>query len=134
LAARKHGFEGDMAIFLMEVIDDLVATSSTWEPHLTRVDLLAAIEIKLWLQRVNPERTDELISWDVRKLVEQPHRVQNPYYLNFVNLDFSRVEMKEYYARLKARLLTKKAPQPGLKVLYVASDKSISPDPTKCWL
>jgi len=56
----------------------------SWDDFLRLVKLVAAVEIKLWLARLKPERGD----WDIQKLVEPPNNVLNGFFLNFVQLDF----------------------------------------------
>lgn len=92
-----------------------------WSDWLPKVTLLVAVEIKLWLARLPFERAD----WDIQKLTESPNNIQNAYFLNFVQLNFSRQQMKDYYRGLQKYLMSWKTRFPALKILCVPSDINV---------
>lgn len=92
---------------------------TSWDDFLKLVKVMVAVEIKLWLARLPFERAD----WDIRKLMEQPNKVVNAYFLNFVQLEFKSHYMNKYYHELRQHLDRKK--QPGLSILCVPSDPEV---------
>lgn len=101
-----------------------------WDEYLKLVKVLIAMEVKLWLARLPFQRAD----WDIKKLTEQPNNVLNAYFLNFVQLDFNRLHMQDYYRELREYLTHHKSQWPDLRILCVPSDSRFQPDPSKNWL
>ena len=101
-----------------------------WDAYLKLVKVMIAVEIKLWLAKLPHERAD----WDVQKLTEQPNNVLNAYFLNFVQLNFSRQYMQDYSRDLREYLLRHKEAWSDLKILCVPSETKIQPDPGNNWL
>jgi hypothetical protein len=101
-----------------------------WDEYLKLIKITVAVEIKLWLARLPVERTD----WDIQKLTEKPNNVLNAYFLNFVQLNFRRQHMQDYYRDLREHLMYHKKPRPDLNILCVPSDTKIQPDPSNNWL
>jgi hypothetical protein len=106
-----------------------------WQEYLDLVRIDAAIEIKLWQNRLNDDDMMERINWDVQKLTEELNNVDNAYFLNFVQMDFnSKYDLyKDYYIRLRENLKSEKK-LPNLKILCVPSENRIQPDPAENWL
>jgi hypothetical protein len=98
-----------------------------WDDFLELVNVEIAVEIKLWLSRLPCKRAD----WDIEKLTDTKDQVVHPYFLNFVQLNFNKTEMRNFYRDLR-EYLTPRAQSP-LKILCVPSDKTIQPD-SKNWL
>jgi len=59
---------------------------ATWDIYLPLVEVMVAIEVKIW---VNRRDFHDDVDWDIKKLTEPKKPVKHPYYLNFVQLDFS---------------------------------------------
>lgn len=106
---------------------------TSWDEFLPKIKITIAIEVKLWQVRFQHERADKIINWDIRKLTENPN-VLNAYFLNFVQLGFTKQEMKSWYSMLRGSLMTQKRSWLDLKILCVPSDKTIQPDPSQNWL
>lgn len=101
-----------------------------WEEYLKLIKVMIAVEIKLWLARLPSKRAD----WDIQKLTEQPNNVHNAYFLNFVQLNFTRPYAVTYYLELRDYLMRYKRRCPALKILCVPSEIGIQPDPSDNWL
>lgn len=101
-----------------------------WDDFLNEIKLTVAIEIKLWLARLKLERAD----WDIKKLTEPPNNILNAYFLNFVQLDFTRPYLLDYYRQLREYLIQQKRHRSHLKILCVPSDVQIQPDPSDNWV
>mgnify|MGYP000350737267 CR=1 FL=1 len=101
-----------------------------WDAYLKLVKVMIAVEIKLWLARLPLERAN----WDIRKLTELPNNVLNAFFLNFVQLDFGRPHMQDYYRDLRESLMQHKRRCPDLKILCVPSEVKVQPDPGDNWL
>jgi hypothetical protein len=106
---------------------------TSWDEFLPKIKITIAIEVKLWQVRFQHERADKIINWDIRKLTENPN-VLNAYFLNFVQLGFTKQEMKSWYSMLRGSLMAQKWSWQDLKILCVPSDKTIQPDPSQNWL
>ena len=104
--------------------------SDPWDEFLKLVKVMIGVEIKLWLARLPEKRAN----WDIEKLTEPQNSVQNAYFLNFVQLDFGRRPMQEYYQRLRGYLTSKKRQWPALRILCVPSDTTIQPKPGENWV
>ncbi len=93
--------------------------------------VVVTVEAKLWWYR----RKDfqQIVGWDIRKLTDRQNAVEHPYLLNFVQLDFSRQQMKDYYHRLQKHLIERAEQCPQLKILCVPSDIQIQP-PSDNWI
>jgi len=100
-----------------------------WDDLLKLVRVAVAVEIKLWLAKLSLERAD----WDIRKLMEPPNKVMNAYFINFVQLNFNKPPMQDYYLRLTEHLREQKNLWPKLKILCVPSDVKMQPEPRKNW-
>jgi len=129
--ARGHY---DLAILDLQSYSDPTVQSmksqDPWDEYLKLVKVSIAMEVKLWLARLRFQRAD----WDIKKLTEQPNNVLNAYFLNFVQLDFSRLHMQDYYRELREYLTQHKSQWPDLRILCVPSDSRFQPDPRKNWL
>lgn len=137
---KKFGARGserghyDLAIldpqsYMSQSVQSMTA-QAPWEEFLKLVKVMIAIEIKLWLARLPCERAN----WDIRKLTETPHNVLNAYFLNFVQLDFSRAHAANYYRELRDYLTNCRSQWPSLRIFCVPSDTKIQPDSSKNWL
>lgn len=89
------------------------------------VDVLIAVEVKMWAQRSSDEQMKKKIDWDIEKLTDKENGVKHAYLLHFVKLDFGRPIMKSFYRTLydQLRLQAKQ----GLRILCVPSDATIPP-------
>jgi len=105
-----------------------------WDDFLKLTKVVVAVEIKLWLARLQLETLKERVGWDIRKLTEPPNNVLNAFFLNFVQLDFNRKHNHEYYEKLRDYLTSQKRQWPGLKILCVPSDIRIQPQPAHNWV
>ena len=99
-----------------------------WVRYLDLVRVSVAIELRLWLSRLRPERVD----LDIEKLTLPENGVRSAYLVNLVQLDFAQPAIKNYYRVLRAYLVKKT--QPGLKVVCVPSETAVQPDPDDNWL
>ena len=79
----------------------------------------------MWLNRLRPENMAERADWDIKKLTDTPNNVQNPYFLNFVQLDFRREQNKKYYLQLREYLIKQKQNRPNLNILCVSSNSEL---------
>ncbi|MBI4201227.1 MAG: hypothetical protein HY531_02930 [Chloroflexi bacterium] len=93
-----------------------------WDVYLPKVKLLVAVEIKLWWTRRYLTDRDKMIDWDVKKLTDLQNIVQTPYFLNFVEMDFSGPIHNPFYYDLRQKLSQIKAKHPNLNVLCVPSE------------
>jgi hypothetical protein len=105
---------------------------ASWDDYLSLIELEVAIEIKLWLNRLQPEAMKERVDWDIQKLTDEAKNVKNTYFLNFVQLDFQREHNKTYYQQLRDYLARQK--KPGLNISCVPSDPSIQRRVNENWL
>ncbi|MFC2033293.1 hypothetical protein ACFLUB_02080 [Chloroflexota bacterium] len=94
---------------------------ASWNDYLPLIELDVAIEIKLWLNRLQPEAMKEGVNWDIQKLTDTPNKVKDAYLLNFVQLDFKRDIYEAYYQQLRDYLLEQKKQFPKLNILCVPS-------------
>jgi hypothetical protein len=103
-----------------------------WEKCLPHMAMLVAIEMKTWVDRTTniPERAN----WDINKLTDPLNAVRQGYFLNFVQLDFSRKHMLNFYQDLREYLMEKARKWPKLRILCVPHDKGIQSDPRKNWI
>jgi len=103
-----------------------------WEECLPHMAVLVAVEVKTWVERTTniPKKAD----WDIDKLTDPSNAVRQGYFLNFVQLDFSRKHMLDFYQDLREYLLEKAKQWPKLRILCVPHDKGIQPDPKQNWL
>ena len=101
----------------------------SWDDFLKLVKVMVAVEVKLWLARLPLDRAD----WDIQKLTDSENDVRNAYFLNFIQLDFSRPRVEKYYQELRG-CLVKKMKWPNLKILCVPSDIKVQPNPSENWL
>jgi len=76
-----------------------------------------------------PEKED----WDIDKLTDPSNAVRQGYFLNFVQLDFSRQQMLDFYRDLREYLAEKARQWPKLRILCVPHIKGIQPDPGQDW-
>lgn len=105
---------------------------ASWEEYLPHVVVLVAIEVKTWVDRTTnvPKKAD----WDIDKLTDPSNAVRQGYFLNFVQLDFSRRQMLDFYRDLREYLTEKARQWPKLRILCVPHDKGIQPDPEQDWI
>lgn len=103
-----------------------------WEEYLPHVVVLVAIEVKTWVDRTTniPEKAD----WDIDKLTDPSNAVKQGYFLNFVQLDFSRQPMLDFHRDLREYLMKKARQWPKLRILCVPHDKGIQPHPRQDWI
>jgi len=136
---RKYGKEGRTARghFDLVILDpDSVATEAVrnlkpwadWDVYLPLVRVLIAIEVKTWVDRLRFDRTN----WDILKLTDPENKVGYPYFLNFVQLDWERIVMKDYYTKLRRYLSGK--PKSKLKILCVPNEIAIQPSHADNWI
>lgn len=105
-----------------------------WQEYLESLKITIAIEIKLWLNRLRPGSMAERADWDIQKLTDTPNKIQNVYFLNFVQLNFEADYMKDYYRQLREYLSNQKMKWPILKILCVPSNPQIQPNSKENWL
>jgi hypothetical protein len=96
-----------------------------WKPFLELVEVLIAVEVKMWVERSSDKQMNEKIDWDIKKLTDEENAVKHAYLLNFVQLDFSRPIMKRFYLNLCEHL--KLQAKQGPKILCVPSDITMQP-------
>lgn len=108
-----------------------LAMDAPWQEYLDKVRVLVTVEIKLWQARSQFER---VIKWDVQKLTDIENRVVHGYFLNFIQLDFSKPRVKKYYRDLREHLICWQIHWPALKILCVPSETMIQPNPSENWL
>lgn len=99
-----------------------------WDIYLPLVRVLIAVEVKTWVDRLRFDR----INWDILKLTDPENKVGYPYFLNFVQLDWEKTEMKDYYAKLRRHLSGK--PKSKLKILCVPNEIAIQPGYANNWI
>ena len=135
----KYGKEGRLARghFDLVILDpDSVATEAVrnlkpwadWDVYLPLVRVLIAIEVKTWVDRLRFDRTN----WDIQKLVDPVNKVQYRYFLNFVQLNWEKTEMKAYYQKLRRHLSANTRPK--LKILCVPNDIAVQPKQADNWI
>lgn len=135
----KYGKEGRLARghFDLVVLDpDSVAAEAVrnlkswtdWDSYLPLVNVVIAVEIKTWVDKLRFDRTN----WDILKLTDPENKVSYPYFLNFVQLDWERTGMKDYYTKLRRHLSGK--PKSKLKILCVPNEIAIQPSHADNWI
>jgi hypothetical protein len=102
---------------------------ASWDELLERVSVMVAVEVKLWLARLPHERAD----WDIQKLTDRPNKLLNAFFLNFVQLDFSRRHARDYYEELREYLISQLKKWPHLRILCVPSKSQVQL-PSENWL
>ena len=102
-----------------------------WDEFLPLVDVIVAVEVKTWVDRTTdiPQKVD----WDIEKLTDARNAVKYAYFLNFVQLDFSRQQMRDFYQNLRD-YSREKAGSPKLRILCVPYDKEVQPAPSQNWV
>lgn len=135
---RKVGARGHYDLVILNptslispAVSDLPPWAS-WGEYLPLVDVLIAVEVKTWV-----ERTTDIagkVDWDIEKLTDERNAVENAYFLNFVQLDFSRQQMRNFYQNLREYLMGKARCQPKLRILCVPHDKGIQPHLGQDWI
>lgn len=105
---------------------------ASWEEYLPYVRVVVAVEVKTWVDRTKdiPQKVD----WDVEKLTDPQNVVGHAYFLNFVQLDFSRQQMRDFYQNLRGYLMEKARRCPRLRILCVPHDKEIQHDSSENWI
>jgi len=93
-----------------------------WKEFLDFLEIYVAVEIKIWPER---KAYKALVEWDIKKLTDPINKIEHAYYLNFVQLDFTRSHMRNYYTELRDYLTERKEQLTKLKILYVPSDSGI---------
>lgn len=121
----------DSDSYLRRDVQEMKAQAS-WQEFLESIQIAAAIEIKLWLNRMKRENMEERINWDIRKLTDKPNNIENAYFLNFVQLDFKRPHVETFYNELREYLAARKCL--GLNILCAPSDNLFQPDHKDDWL
>jgi len=103
-----------------------------WKECLPYMEVLVAIEVKTWVNRTKniPKKAD----WDIDKLTDPLNAVGQGYFLNFVQLDFNRQQMLDFYRDLRGYLTEKARRWPKLRILCVPHVKGIQPDPGQDWI
>ena len=103
-----------------------------WKECLPYMEVLVAIEVKTWVNRTKniPKKAD----WDIDKLTDLSNAVRQGYFLNFVQLDFSRQHILDFYRALREYLTEKARQWPKLRILCVPHVKVIQPDPGQDWI
>lgn len=135
----KYGKEGKEARghFDLVILDPASVATDTvrklpswtpWDDYLPLVKVLVAVEVKTWVDRLRFDRT----KWDIQKLVDSENKVKYSYFLNFVQLNWEKIEMKAYYQKLQRYLSTKTKPK--LKVLCVPNDITIQAGQADNWI
>jgi len=99
-----------------------MGAQAPWQGYLDSVQISVAMEIKLWLNRLQPEAMKERADWDIQKLTDTPNKIQTAYFLNFVQLDFQRDHNKTYYKQLREYLAKQKKNWSNLDILCVPSN------------
>jgi len=105
---------------------------ASWDKCLPHLVVLVATEVKTWVDRTTdiPDKAD----WDIEKLTDAQNAVRHAYLLNFVQLDFSRRQMLDFYRDLREYLTEKARQWPKLRILCVPHDKGVQPDPEQNWI
>lgn len=131
-SARGHY---DLVILNTESLETPVIAAmepwDPWGPFLDSVEIQVAIELKLWTDR-QKKNLDKLIQWDIDKLTDNQNTSGRGYFLNFVQIDFDKPRMREFYEILRGHLIERH--DPGLKILCVPHDKEIQPDHKLNWI
>ena len=96
-----------------------------WSECIHLMEVIVAVEIKAWSDRW--QKIDQRIHFDIRKLTCAKNAVKHPYFLNFVQLDFSRDEMEVYYRKFRKHLEGVSSRKPQLKILCAPSDPEVQP-------
>ena len=110
-----------------------MAPWAPWGEYLSQVEVLVAVEVKMWVDRWSDTQRDERVGWDILKLTDTRNAVRRPYLLNFVQLDFRRPQMKEYYHKLRKHLIEQLEQWSQLKILCVPSNVDIQ-SPNDNWI
>jgi hypothetical protein len=103
-----------------------------WEEYLPQIEISVAIEVKAWTDRL--KNYEELINWDLDKLTNVENAVECAYFLNFVQLDFSKSIMNNYYHTLRNCLMEKHEISSRVKILCVPHLKILAPNPASNWI
>ena len=105
---------------------------ASWEECLPYMRVVVAVEVKTWVDRT----TDiaKKVDWDIEKVTDPQNAVGHAYFLNFVQLDFGRKQMRDFYQDLRGYLMKKVGRWPRLRILCVPHDKEIQPDPSQDWI
>lgn len=103
-----------------------------WDEFLPLVDVVVAVEVKTWVDRTTdiPQKANR----DIEKLTDPQNAVKHAYFLNFIQLDFSRQQMRGFYQSLRAYFTEKAGHWSNLKILCVPHDKGIQPNPGQNWI
>ena len=104
-----------------------------WDDYLPKLKVLIAIEMKLWQARLSWEIVDEQVNWDIQKLTDVENKAEHPYFLNFIQLDFRKSIMKEYYIELRKRIMSLCSGRSNIRILYVPNQIEIQSD-SDSWL
>lgn len=131
----------DRGYYDLVILDPISLTSAPvstlppwapWDEFLSLVDVVVAVEVKTWVDRTTniPEKVD----WDIDKLTDLSNAVRQGYFLNFVQMDFNRQQMLDFYRYLREYLTEKARRWPKLRILCVPHVKGIQPDPGLNWI
>lgn len=102
-----------------------------WEQYLPFVEVLVAVEVKTWVDRADIRQKAD---WDIQKLTDPKNAVRHSYFLNFVQMDFGRRQMRDFYQNLRGYLMENARRWPELRILCVPHDKDIQPDASQHWI
>ena len=105
---------------------------ASWAECLPHLAVLVAAETKTWVDKTTniPDKVD----WDIEKLMDAKNAVRHAYFLNFVQLDFSRRQMLDFYRDLREYLTEKARQWPKLRILCVPHDKRVQPNHGHDWI
>ena len=105
---------------------------ASWEEYLPYVRVVVAVEVKTWVERTKdiPSKVD----WDIEKLTDPQNAVEHAYFLNFVQLDFSRKQMHDFYQNLRGYLMEQAMCRSRLRILCVPHDKEIQHHSRENWI
>lgn len=131
---RYDGHRGHYDLALLDretwprVTPQPVRGRDPWLRYLDLVRVSVAIELKLWLSKLRPERAE----LDIDKLTLPENGVRTAFHVNLVQLDFEQPSARNYYHSLRAYLA--KMTRPGLRIVCAPSDVAVQPDPRDNWL
>jgi len=140
-AVYKEGARTARGRYDLVVLDPISVTSPSvsglppwapWEHYLPLVEVSAAVEVKTRVYR--SKNVGEKVDWDINKLTDPCNAVRHSYFLNFVQLDFSRKQMRDFYQDLREYLTEKAKHWPKLRILCVPHNKGVQPDPELDWI
>jgi hypothetical protein len=105
---------------------------ASWGKFLPLVEVMIAIEVKTWVDRTT--NISKKADWDIEKLTEAKNAVGHAYFLNFVQLDFKKKQMCDFYRDLRIYLTDRGKTYSNLRILCVPHNKEIQPDQRENWI